>query len=149
VTLVCEFQPTRSVGPSRQDDQSCVSSDLFGGGCPPAPQHLFVQLPNILAAQTTAEKGEEGNAPRAISWFLPPFPLPRRVTVVSPPMMMQHGGSTGRPDSGTCAPRSNFFACKHVYYCTSKRNLPTLSTHLLCDARHDFRHLACLSFHQR
>ncbi len=37
-------------------------------------------------------------AARASSWFRPPFPRPRMVTVVSPPARMHAGAGTGSPD---------------------------------------------------
>src|SRR5881628_4044859 len=45
---------------------------------------------------------------KAISWFLPPRPLPRTVTVVSPAAWMQAGGFIGFPE----APASRVIAAK-------------------------------------
>ena len=48
-------------------------------------------------------------AASAISWARPPVPLPRTVTVSSPPAMMQAGRATGLPDeaiSRAMAPNS-------------------------------------------
>ncbi len=66
---------------------------------PPAAS-VGPSLPSVPPLRITTLSGKSDilmAAARQNSWFLPPFPFPLMVTVVSPPDIMQHGGATGLP----------------------------------------------------
>src|ERR1019366_1523223 len=77
--------------------RSAISSEAKAPAASVGPS-----LPSVEAARRTMLRAarERGTAARnasAISWFRPPFPLPRSVTVVSPPAMRHAGGRSGNP----------------------------------------------------